>query len=311
MHDSRKTLGKIILDNLITVFNLVVIALLIILIINRDYLYIIPLAISLIATFFHIFVEINRYVLVKRKDQKLNIMVYGYEKESSLFKLKKGDKVVLYPQEVVNFVGVIESGVVIVDESKLTGSSALIEKTPGTSIRSGTYIVEGSAVIEVIDTKNRSFRKGRTTETSFSKTIKYLNLILSAIAITVFVWQLIFFKDELNDFYKIAIGSLPCLANAITIIYLFVKGKKISKTGINLIDETVLAELENVDVVCLDKSGTITTGAYEIFKTVVVAPTAFSSLSTDVNRGFDQIVSNIIRSTKEVGGYFSSLQERL
>ena len=221
MHDSRESFWKIILNNFINLFNIAVIGALVYLVINKEYLYIAPLCISVLTTLFKMVVDIKRFVLQRQKNQNINVLINNQETESTLFKLKKGDKVVLYPNDVVNFVGVIQSGTVYVDESKITGSSTLVEKTPGTSIRCGTIVVEGTAVIEMVGKSNKSSRKGDVTLTSFSKQLRVANFLISLVAFTLLLMQIVLFKDEsLNPFFKVGVGALPCLVNSVVTIYL-------------------------------------------------------------------------------------------
>ena len=308
MHDSRKTLLNVLIDNLVNVFNIVTVILLIVFVINQSFVYIIPLALSLCASIFMFALDFKHYVLSSRTNQRINATVDGKEQERTLSSLKIGEDVVLYPGERINFVGKVKSGVFFVNEGFINGTTKLVKKTIGSSVVKGEVVVEGSGVVEVTELNKRFGKITFVKETKLRKRIKLLNFVFSAITLIVLILTFIFDKENVNHISKCAIAAVPYLFNVILVTYLFVRNKKGDK-GIRIFDHTFLSELQNIDVVCLDKTGTLTTGEYEIFKTVILSQTSFSTIALDPNRAFEQAVSNIIKTTKEKGGYYSTLQK--
>ena len=308
MHDSRKTLLNVLIDNLLNVFNITTVVLLIIFVINQSFVYIIPLALSLCASIFSFVLDFKHYILSSHTNQRINVMSDGKEIEKSLSSLKTGEDVVLYPGERIDFVGKVKSGVFFVDESFINGATKLVKKTVGSSVVKGEIVVEGSGVVEVTELGKRFGKITFVKETKLRKRIKLLNFVFSAIVLLVLILTFIFDKDSINHISECAIAAIPYLFNIILITYLFVKTKKANE-DIEIYDHTFLSELQDVDVVCLDKTGTLTTGEYEIFKTVILSQTSFSTIALDPNRAFEQAVSNIIKTTKEKGGYYSVLQK--
>lgn len=307
MHDSRKTLLNVLFDNLLNLFTLATIGLLIILLINQSYIFIIPLALSLCASIVSLLLNIKHYLLPPNNRQRVNIMKDGQEYEKTYSALKVGSEVSIYPGDTINFVGRVKSGIFFVDESSINGSTKLVKKIEGSSVIKGSVVVEGGGFVEVTELERRFGKITKVQITSFNKRIKLLNFVFSAILIVAFLITFIFFKDRLDNFSKCAILGLPCLLNIVLVIYFIVQSNKTDK-NIEIYDCSFLSELQDVDVVCLDKTGTLTTGKYEIFKTVILSQTSFSTVALDPNRAFEQMVSNIIKTTKEKGGYYSSLQ---
>ena len=314
MRDSRKTLLNVLIDNLFNLLNIATIVLCAVLILNKSYFYLIPLALSLCASIFNFALDIKHYLLSKKDRQKVNKLVDGNEVETRMNRIKVGDEIVLYQNQKITFVGKIKSGYLMVDEKSINGNPILVKKGPGSSIIRGAYIVEGNAVVEVTELGHRYIRKTPVQKPKIVRITRLVTLILSLISLSVLLGAWIFdlvnkTTSTVDNASKALILSLPCLLNVVLTIYLFVIKKKVTNGSAKIIDPMMLTELDEVDVVCLDKTGTITTGEFEIFKTVSLSPTAFASMSIDSSRAFEQCVSNIIRTTKETGGYFTAIQE--
>lgn len=308
MHESRKTLLNVLLDNLVNVFNITIVILLVILVINKSYFYLIPLFLALLNSIFVFVKELKFYVIPSCINQRVNVLVDEQEQEKSLSNLKIGDDVVLYPGETIHFAGVITKGIVYVDESLINGSTTPVKKVVGSSIINNSIIVEGSGVVEV---KSFGRRKNKTlfnNDTKLNKRIKLINTIFSFVTLLVVCLTFIFDKNRLDNVSKCAIAATPFLFNLFLTLYSSVLHNKTDKS-ITIHDYTFLSELEDVDVVCLDKTGTITTGDYIVFKTIVLSQTSLSSISLDTNRALDQTVSNILRTTKECNSYYKNLQD--
>ena len=308
MHDSRKTLLNVFIDNLVNVFNITTVILLIVLLINKSFAYAIPLALSLCASIVSLLLDLKRYVLTSKIEQRINVIVNGNEQEKPYSSLKTGQDVVLYPGERINFVGKVKSGIFFVDDSLINGTTKLVKKTTGSSVIKGEVVVEGSGVVEVTEIKTRFAKPTLVKETGLRKRIKLFNLAFSAIVLLVLVLTFIFDKNRLNDVVLCSISAIPYLLNIVIVIFLLIKAKNGDK-DISIYDYSFLSELQDVDVVCLDKTGTLTTGKYEIFKTIIISQASFSTIALDPNRAFEQTISNIIKTTKETGGYYSTLQE--
>lgn len=308
MHDSRKTFLNVLLENLLNFFNIITVGLLIIFVINKSYIYLIPLALSICASIISFILNLKHYVLTSKIDQRINVLINGNEQEKAFSNIKTGEDVVLYPGDRVNFVGKVKSGIFFVDDSSINGTTRLVKKSAGSFVIKGEVVVEGSGVVEVTELERRFAKVTPIQETRLNKRINSLNIIFSSIAFLVVLITFIFDKEKLDNVLKCALLALPCLLNILLTVYLLVKRKKVNE-GIEIFDYSFLSELQDVDVVCLDKTGTLTTGEFDVFKTVILSQTSFSTIAVDPNRAFEQVVSNIIKTTKEKGSYFSSLQK--
>ena len=75
MHDSRKTLLNVLIDNLVNVFNLATVILLVIFVLNGSIMYAIPLGISICVSVFGLVLDLKHFVLTPGIKQRLNIIM--------------------------------------------------------------------------------------------------------------------------------------------------------------------------------------------------------------------------------------------
>lgn len=312
MYDSRKTLINVLLNNLLNVFNLAVVLLIVLLVINQSYFYIFPLGLSLIVSLFNLFVDIKRFVLLNRKPNRVHVLKDDSIQEKKISRLKKGDKIIPYSGDIFPVVGQVRSGVVLVNEKYINGRNVVVRKEVGSNIISGSLVIESSAVVEAVEVGVRHAKKIKGQIPLLQKRMKIFNFLFSSLVLlailTSFILDSTLHIDSLNNIAESSILAVPFIANIVISIYLFVISKKGGKS-IQITDPALYYELNDVDVICVDKTNVITTGEFEIFKTSIISKSAFTNIATSGDRGFEQTVSNILKSTNETGGYYSALQE--
>ena len=309
MHNSRKTFLNVLLDNLINLLDLSIIALFVYFIITKSLLYIIPLAVAILLLVLNLFISIKKQVTHISKKGMVNVIVDNKEMEKPRSKLKRGEDVVLYPSDEVNFVGYVKQGIIFVDESRINGITSPCKKSEGDYVKKGSIVLQGRAVIEIKEFKTKQHSGVKTKQPLLKTVINVINLVLPLVSIALIVTNYLLDKSSLDNILKCSLLSIPLLFNLVMIVFSLVSLKRFDKTGTKVIDPFVLGELNKVDVVCFDKSGTITTGEYEVFKKVPIMSSAFSSVSTDTSRAFDLLVSSIIETTNEKGGMYDALRE--
>lgn len=312
MNNTRKSLFTIIFDNLATLFNLATLVLIVIFVVNKQYLFTIPLILSLLSIFITLYLDIYNYHLTKDITRVLHRLDdRDREEEISVKKLKVGDEVVLRINDVTPFVSKVIKGTVYVDENKINGSSAYIKKAEGSFIKQNSIIINGSAVVEIIDFNNGKIRRNKVQNTPLFNRIKNFNFVFGLVSVVLLSILLIRYATtpsfDLVRPSECVLICLPTVFNFLSVIYFLIMKRRIKNVRFN--DITALSALDDIDVICLDKTGTITNGEYEVFKSVPISSTSFGSVSSNISRTFEQHVSNVIRSTKETGGYFDALQK--
>jgi cation-transporting ATPase E len=168
---------------------------------------------------------------------------------------------------------IVGDGKIEVDESLLTGESELIIKYQGDSVYSGSFCVSGSGhyLAQKVGTETVAYKLvtgARAFRQVYTPLQQEINLVIRAILlIALFLWILVSLSflirglslEELVQRAAVIAGLVPAgLLIAITIAYgtgaVRMLGKSILIQQANAVES-----LSNVDVLCLDKTGTLTT----------------------------------------------------
>lgn len=179
---------------------------------------------------------------------------------------------------------ILKSESALIDESILTGESEPVYRKEGEIAKMGTMLVSGEFEGEVVLTgKNSSFGSiaYKTLEIKkesaykkilddFAKKIGYLAIFL------IFLLILInFFKPEPIDFKEItifaivlAIAIVPEFLPTMTVLALSLSGKKLADKGVIIKRLSALEDLGTVEILCTDKTGTITTNKLKLEKII-------------------------------------------
>jgi len=183
-----------------------------------------------------------------------------------ILQLKAGDQVLVDGE-------IVDTGRIEVDESLLTGESDLIPKSQGKSVYSGSFCVSGSAFYQAQKVGSETVayqltlgaRAFRQVYTPLQQEINLLIRVLLLLAC--FLWILIAISfisrsqsiNEVTQQAAVVAGLIPAgLLIAITIAYGIGSVRMLDRNV--LIQQTNAVEsLSNVNVLCLDKTGTLTT----------------------------------------------------
>ena len=170
---------------------------------------------------------------------------------------------------------VITSGSVKVNESLLTGESDEIEKGKNGRLLSGSFIVSGEcrAVIEKVGKDSyisrltleaKSEKKQELSEMirSINNLIKWVGIVIIPIGIILFYQGYFVNKDSFSEsivsMVAAVIGMIPEGLYLLTTIALAVSTMRLAKQSVLLHDMKSIETLARVDVLCVDKTGTIT-----------------------------------------------------
>lgn len=205
----------------------------------------------------------------------------GLEREISIGDVAVGDIVIIRPGERIPVDGDVISGFSSVDESMLTGESLPVEKIPGNKVFGGTVNKAGSL-------RFKAFRVGK--ETSLSRIIKlveeaqgskapiqrladqiaavFVPVVMVIAAITFILWLVLgpphAFVLALMNFIAVLIIACPCALGLATPTAIMVGTGKGAEHGILIKSAEALELCHKINVVILDKTGTITKGEPEV-----------------------------------------------
>ena len=179
---------------------------------------------------------------------------------------------------------VILSGEVEVNESFLTGEVDPIPKKEGDTILSGSFIVSGSCIARVehigrdnyISTISSEAKYDKKVDSvimnSFEKMLKVLSVVIVPVGVLLLINQLhVTHYDITASIFNTVgalIGMIPEGLLLLTSSVMAVSVVRLSKYKVLVQQLYCIETLARVDVICLDKTGTITEGAMEVAKVI-------------------------------------------
>ncbi|MFZ4928250.1 heavy metal translocating P-type ATPase [Chryseobacterium sp. Mn2064] len=216
--------------------------------------------------------------LMNLSPDEANLMVNGEEKRVLLSQVKIGDLLKVKPGEKIPVDGKITEGSSIVDESMITGEPVPVEKSVDDKVSSGTingnqaFIMKAekvgdetllSQIIKMVNEASRSKAPIQKLTDKVSKV--FVPVVILIAALTFVSWQ--FFgpegKRSLFAFVNavaVLIVACPCALGLATPMSLMVGIGKGAKNGILIKNAEALEQMNKVNVLITDKTGTLTEG---------------------------------------------------
>lgn len=274
-----KSVKEIIRSNTLTYFNLIffIIAVLLCVVGSFRNLTFLPVVIgnSLIG----IFQEIR----AKKTLEKMSILNAphavairsGRQVKISTDELVKDDVVVFSAGDQICADAVVISGNIKVNEALLTGESDEIEKVGGSSLMSGSFVVSGQCCARLVNVGEEAYIYKLTKEAKEmgsgeqSEMVKSINQIVKWMGIAIIPIGLILFYQSYwinHETFKTGIvstvaaitGMIPEGLYMLTTIALALGTIRLAQQKVLLHDMKSIEALARVDVLCVDKTGTIT-----------------------------------------------------
>ncbi|HHU56128.1 MAG TPA: HAD-IC family P-type ATPase [Acholeplasmataceae bacterium] len=292
-----KTVGRIIRDNLLTFFNILYFVITVLLCVAQSWNNLTFLPVILLNLAIGIYQEIK----AKRMIDKLSLVSAplatvirdGEKREVPTSEVVIDDIVVFTAGNQIYTDSIVVDGFVDVNEAMITGESDAISKKPGDMLFSGSYIVSGSchARVEHVGKNNyieKLASEARKHQKPKSELLRTLTIIIKIVAVIIIPLGLLtFFQNwtingqsdltileryafSINKTSAVVIGMIPAGLFLLTSIALFVGVRKLGRNK-TLVQELYCIEmLARVDVLCLDKTGTITDGTMRVIDCVEV-----------------------------------------
>ena len=213
--------------------------------------------------------------LMKLAPQNATVIRGESEVTVSIEKVKKGDIFVVRPGENIPVDGVILEGSSAVNEAALTGESIPVDKTVGDSVSAATINQSGFIRCEAsrvgVDTTLSQIIKmvsdAAATKAPIAKVADkvsgvFVPIVISIAAVTLVVWLLLGreFSYALARSISVLVISCPCALGLATPVAIMVGNGVGAKNGILFKTVATLENAGKVNVVALDKTGTITEG---------------------------------------------------
>lgn len=278
--NGEKSTAEILRDNLLTWFNLLNIVLALCLLAVGSYKNMLFILIIFSNAFIGTFQEIRARNTIRRLQllnaPSVHVMRDGHERTVKPDDLVRGDLVILRAGDQVVADAVVRSGSGHAMESLLTGESDAVPKDENDWLYSGSYITEGRLVAQLVWVGDESYagrlmKEARKTErpksvlmTDLNRLIRFDSIILIPMGVLLFLKQYLLNRNPLpasvTSSVAAMIGMIPEGLILLTSVAMAVGVIKLGRRSTLVQELYGIETLARVDVLCLDKTGTITTG---------------------------------------------------
>ena len=274
-----KTTKEIVISNVFTYFNLIFLVITILLIMVGSFRNLTFLPIIIGNTVIGIVQEIRAKKTLEKMSllnaPHADVIRNGSVKQISTEKLVKDDVILLTAGKQICADAVVISGNIQVNESLLTGEADEVEKTEGSTLMSGSFVVSGECYARLEKVGNESYISRLSLEAKSmgdkeqSEMIRSINLIVKWVGIVIIpiglilFWQSHFVNGEsitksVTSTVAAIIGMIPEGLYLLTTVALALSTMKLARKKVLLHDMKSIETLARVDVLCVDKTGTIT-----------------------------------------------------
>ncbi|MCQ2509604.1 MAG: cation-translocating P-type ATPase [Lachnospiraceae bacterium] len=320
-----KSVKDIIKSNVFTYFNIVFLIIAVLLIIGGAYKDLTFLFVIVLNTLIGIVQELN----AKRTLDKLSVLHApkakvvrnGKPRSIPAADLVLDDIVIFGSGNQICADAVVIQGEVQVNESLLTGESDEITKRPGDPLMSGSYIVSGTCYTRLTQVGRDSYISKLTLEAKASREgeqsemIRTLNKLLLIIGIAIIpigltlFYQAFFangltFKASVTSTVAAILGMIPEGLFLLCSVTLAVSTIRLASKKVLVHDMKCIETLARVDVLCVDKTGTITENK---MKVGVVHP--LSGYVENLMSPLDEMIGDFVHAMSKDNITMVALQE--
>ncbi len=326
-----KTVKEIVKSNVFTYFNFlnVFLGTLVIIsgIVSGRILYALKNCLFVGVIFTNTIISIAEEILAKKTIDKLNVIA-----DTKIKTLRDGNIVEISREQLVlddvciygigNQVvtdSVILEGTVEVNESFMTGEAKVLTKKVGDELISGSFIVSGNVYVKVKHIGKDNYISKISSETkyvkktnsviynSFEKMLKILSFLLVPVGIVFFINQLGItnhnIPSSIMSTVSALIGMIPEGLVLLTSSAMAVSVLRLRKYNVLVQDLYSIENLARVDVICLDKTGTITEGTMEVKNIIPYKDNNLDDIKT--------ILSNYVSALDDPSPTFKSIESYL
>ncbi|MBN1387882.1 MAG: copper-translocating P-type ATPase, partial [Bacteroidales bacterium] len=201
----------------------------------------------------------------------------GEETEIPLEEVQEGDILRVRPGEKIPVDGMVTTGNAVVDESMITGEPIPVDKSPNDKVTGGTMnwntsfemkaekVGEDTLLAQIIEMVNQASRSRAPIQKLADVVAKYFVQIVVGVAIITFtIWAI--WGPEPAYVYAfvnaiaVLIIACPCALGLATPMSIMVGSGRMAQAGVLVKDARAIEEMNKVDTLIIDKTGTITEG---------------------------------------------------
>lgn len=285
---ATKTVRQIVLSHCLTLFNAVNLTLAILVIAVGSYRNLLFMGVVISNTLIGIFQEIRAKRIVDRlsliTQPHAQVIRDGREQTVAIQELVLDDWIFLKNGGQIVADAQILEGEIEVNEALITGEPDAILKRPGDCLLSGSFVTSGHCLAQVkhvgadnyaasITEKAKVLKEARSElMDSVNRIIRFVSILLIPVGVLLFCKQLFLLSEPVN---RAIVGSVAAMVGMIpeglvllTSVSLAVGVIKLAKRKTLVQELYCIESLARVDVLCLDKTGTLTEGSMKVEKVV-------------------------------------------
>lgn len=213
--------------------------------------------------------------LMKLTPKTALLYLDGVEKEVSVDEVKIGDIFIVKPGDSIPVDGIVIEGVCAVNESALTGESIPVDKSEGSSVSAATINLSGyikckatsvgenttiSQIIKMVS--DAAATKAPIAKVADKVSGVFVPIVIAIALVTGLVWTLLGSPVGVSIARAISVLviSCPCALGLATPVAIMVGSGLGARNGILFKTAAALEQTGRIDIVALDKTGTITKG---------------------------------------------------
>ncbi|MDF1610333.1 heavy metal translocating P-type ATPase [Hoeflea sp. YIM 152468] len=215
----------------------------------------------------------------------------GDEYDAPLENIIAGDRLRVRPGDAIPVDSIVLEGRTYVDESMLTGEPLAVEKTEGDTVTGGTLNKQGSLVIEaakvgedtmlarIVAMVSSAQRSRAPIQGLADRVASYFVPAVVVVAVLAFaIWLLIgpdpAFVFAIVSAVSVLIIACPCALGLATPMSIMTASGRGAQAGVLIKDAEALERMAKVDVLVVDKTGTLTEGKPRLTDVVSIGPLA-------------------------------------
>ena len=317
---ATKSTAEIIRDNVCTVFNLLNVIIAVALALVHAWSNLFFIFIIIVNTLIGIYQEIKAKKLVEKLSllsmPVAHVLRDGRELEVHPDSVKKGDVLLLESGNVICADSRVLSGSAEINESVLTGESRPVLKRAGDDLLSGSSVISGKCRAEVIHTGEENYAAKLVSEvkkyksanselmSSMKKVTRITSFFIVPLGIIAFLEALLVRNMTIADaVISSSAGLLGMLPKGLVLLMsvgLAIGVIRLSKKNVLVQELYSLENLAHCDVLCLDKTGTLTVGHMEVEQVI--------PLGCDKARA-QQLLASYVSASEDNNATFCALKE--
>lgn len=317
---ATKSTAEIIRDNVCTVFNLLNVIIAVALALVHAWSNLFFIFIIIVNTLIGIYQEIKAKKLVEKLSllsmPVAHVLRDGRELEVHPDSVEKGDVLLLESGNVICADSKVLSGSAEINESVLTGESRPVLKRAGDDLLSGSSVISGKCRAEVIHTGEENYAAKLVSEvkkyksanselmSSMKKVTRITSFFIVPLGIIAFLEALLVRNMTIADaVISSSAGLLGMLPKGLVLLMsvgLAIGVIRLSKKNVLVQELYSLENLAHCDVLCLDKTGTLTVGHMEVEQVI--------PLGCDKARA-QQLLASYVSASEDNNATFCALKE--